>query len=1181
MRNFYYRKLQGLFLALNVLMFGFVLSIQPLEAAYAPPEIENQRLRIKENRPNGTVIGEIEAVNADSYSLVLGSGEEVPFTLDTSTGILTVSDSARLDYELNTTFEFRVQVINSENVSEEALLTVEVEDVADPEIISSSAVNITESSALLEGVFNSGGGTTIAAFQYGETLPLPDFDPRGADGSVVAPAGATDNQVASQLTGLTDSSRYFFRLVTRNSGGTFYGATKDFRTLSTPEVESIVIRDQNPTYAEEVSFLVTFSEAVTGLDIEDFKLVLDPVSGEADGLTATISKVEPLTEEGTEYVVTVSEVIGDGTVELVFVDNGTVISEAGVDVGGAGAGNGTFDDGELYTIDQTSPGAVNLIYTNEDVSARHFFSVTNDPDNPEDLTVTFASSNPEVIGTGPESYEIVRNGNHWEIQMFPTPNVHGETTIMVYVVDGVGLSSEPIVLQVVVRAVADAPILVANNQEITEDETVELGLSATLADQDGSETLEQIKLSGVDPEVTLSNGSPNADGTVYTFANAAELEALTFTPPANASGEYTMTLSAVSREVATGDFLTKKTASASNTFTVTVNAINDAPAFALVPPTLEVVEDFTETHYVAIRPETVPADEEEQLVEYTLAVQNEGEAPIANVVIENDEQGSPRLKITSKEDLNGSQIFIVTANDGQGENNNSTFSQEFALTVTPRNDAPSFELSSTRVEKDEDFEGTVVVTLEDDSPENEEEGIRYNLSPAPEEIDFAQLTFDPTTGTITINAVPDMSGQQEFEVVATDGGMTASQPFTLIVNPINDTPEFTLDRTEVVVEEDFETTEKVTPSLVLPFPFGETEEEVTYRLSPASVSFANVSIDPATGVVSITSVEDQYGEQVFEIKAIDNGIPIPVSSVKTFLLRVRPVSDEPELANALEDQLAYEDAAYSYTIPEAAFVDPDGEALTYTASLLSGEALPAWISFDAASRMLSGLPDAPEVGEYKIQVVAATENGQSVADDFVLTVMPVNDLPTISGLEDVVVALGDNVPPIVFTVADEETPASELQVSVVADNGILLPESTIQLSGEGAEWELLLSPALEEFGTSEMSVAVSDGEGETVESFLFTVDFRELALDIPTLITPNGDGANDTWNIRFLSLYENSTVRVFDRSGRLVFETKNYLNGPEWNGTEGGSDLPEGPYFYEIILNSGKISRKGVLTIAR
>lgn len=79
---------------------------------------------------------------------------------------------------------------------------------------------------------------------------------------------------------------------------------------------------------------------------------------------------------------------------------------------------------------------------------------------------------------------------------------------------------------------------------------------------------------------------------------------------------------------------------------------------------------------------------------------------------------------------------------------------------------------------------------------------------------------------------------------------------------------------------------------------------------------------------------------------------------------------------------------------------------------------------------------------------------------------------------------------------------------------------------------------------------------------------------IPNVFTPNGDGHNDIWFIDGIA-YANNTLRVFNRWGQLVYETKNYRNN--WNG----GDSPDGTYYYELIVERKSKPYTGHVTILR
>ncbi|MBX7244979.1 MAG: hypothetical protein K1X53_05745, partial [Candidatus Sumerlaeaceae bacterium] len=122
-----------------------------------------------------------------------------------------------------------------------------------------------------------------------------------------------------------------------------------------PTVSSIVRGGSSPSSASSVTFTVTFSESVTGVDSSDFSLVTSGVSG------ASITSVS--SDSGTTRTVTVNTGTGSGTIGLNFTDDDTVVDIANVAIGGNGAGNGNFT-GEVYTIDRTAPTCQTITRTN-------------------------------------------------------------------------------------------------------------------------------------------------------------------------------------------------------------------------------------------------------------------------------------------------------------------------------------------------------------------------------------------------------------------------------------------------------------------------------------------------------------------------------------------------------------------------------------------------------------------------------------------------------------------------------------------------------------------------------------------------------------------------------------------------------------------------------------------------
>jgi photosystem II stability/assembly factor-like uncharacterized protein len=108
-----------------------------------------------------------------------------------------------------------------------------------------------------------------------------------------------------------------------------------------PFVSSIVRANSNPTNAATVSFTVSFSKSVTGVDKADFELA---TNGIAD---ASISSVSG---SGATYSVTINTGSSSGTIRLDVVDDDSIQEAVNNPLGGAGTGNGNYTSGETYKV---------------------------------------------------------------------------------------------------------------------------------------------------------------------------------------------------------------------------------------------------------------------------------------------------------------------------------------------------------------------------------------------------------------------------------------------------------------------------------------------------------------------------------------------------------------------------------------------------------------------------------------------------------------------------------------------------------------------------------------------------------------------------------------------------------------------------------------------------------------
>jgi gliding motility-associated-like protein len=165
-------------------------------------------------------------------------------------------------------------------------------------------------------------------------------------------------------------------------------------------------------------------------------------------------------------------------------------------------------------------------------------------------------------------------------------------------------------------------------------------------------------------------------------------------------------------------------------------------------------------------------------------------------------------------------------------------------------------------------------------------------------------------------------------------------------------------------------------------------------------------------------------------------------------------------------------------------------------------------------------------------------------------------------------------------------PVNAVNDTVSTDIGVAIPAINVVLNdvaGNTAGWSvgILQEPS---HGT-----AVNNGDGtfgytpnggySGIDAFTYQIcssvcpDLCDTALvivfiggeitcvdEIPNLFTPNGDGQNDEFFVSCADTYLNNELQIFNRWGDKVYQAAPYHN--DWYGTYGGSDLPEGTYFY-------------------
>jgi gliding motility-associated-like protein len=156
-----------------------------------------------------------------------------------------------------------------------------------------------------------------------------------------------------------------------------------------------------------------------------------------------------------------------------------------------------------------------------------------------------------------------------------------------------------------------------------------------------------------------------------------------------------------------------------------------------------------------------------------------------------------------------------------------------------------------------------------------------------------------------------------------------------------------------------------------------------------------------------------------------------------------------------------------------------------------------------------------------------------------------------------------------------------------ADNPVLTVKYNSFVNNETAA-DLTAQPIITTTATKTSAIGSYTITVNGATSPNYTIDYAEGVLTIsatgqlagiPNTFTPNGDGINDTWELKNITLTADITVNIYDRYGTRVFSSIGY--GVAWNGTVNGKGVPVGTYYYIIDLKDNQKPISGSVTVLR
>jgi hypothetical protein len=210
------------------------------------------------------------------------------------------------------------------------------------------------------------------------------------------------------------------------------------------------------------------------------------------------------------------------------------------------------------------------------------------------------------------------------------------------------------------------------------------------------------------------------------------------------------------------------------TVSVNIFPVNDPPAFYFTE-TVEENEDFMGA--LTFGPLTFsPENEGSQPIQYSI---DPSSSDLVNFTFD---ESTGKVEFTAAEDSYGTAQFVITANDGQAENN--TYTSEFTVTIYPLNDAPVL-LPIENVEIEANFEVPGVPVVVDD-PDTDVSSLIISASSDNQDLlPDGNIVIDVNDGAalIQLDAIAEQTGVATVTVTVDDGEFTDSQSFTLTILP--------------------------------------------------------------------------------------------------------------------------------------------------------------------------------------------------------------------------------------------------------------------------------------------------------------------------------------------------------------------------------------------------------------
>ncbi|HCS63591.1 MAG TPA: hypothetical protein DIW64_05565, partial [Cellvibrio sp.] len=305
---------------------------------------------------------------------------------------------------------------------------------------------------------------------------------------------------------------------------------------------------------------------------------------------------------------------------------------------------------------------------------------------------------------------------------------------------------------------------------------------------------------------------------------------------------------------------------------------------------------------------------------------------------------------------------------------------------------------------------------------------------------------------------------------------------------------------------------------------------VTFQWVNFNFAETNLTVDTvywirvtSTGTDGLIKAAYQVGNSYNNGVYLENGNGDSGRELALRIANSDGINAAPTVANAIPNQSVTEGTALNYSFPSNTFNDPDGDNLSYSATLVDGSPLPAWLQFNQATRTFSGTADDGNVGTVSIRVTAIDGNGESVFDDFDLTVNNLAEAPFVVNPIANQVASGFTQFTYQFPAYNEASPVfadPDVGGSITSYRATLADGSPLPgwLGFDSASRTFSGIPTNADAGTISIKLYATDNTGlESATPDQFDIVISASANDAPVNTVPGAQATNEDTALVFSS----------------------------------------------------------------